>query len=186
MSYLDLINDFWQKHAKYGFSTLEITLYFWFLNEFNRLFWAEILVVNSTTIINTFNIHRNTLHNSLCWLGECTALNFDRKNGSKYIEVYLKKPAQGQKKPAQSKEQVSKAAQKPAQQHTIIEVQVDAKPAQSKEQVLNHTLYNNKNKDIRYINNNIDNSNYIYRKPARARTAEREILKEIALKNINQ
>lgn len=52
MSYLDLINNFWQKDIEYGFSEKEIALYFYLLNVCNSIGWKNPFgLSNSLTVI---------------------------------------------------------------------------------------------------------------------------------------
>ena len=131
MKYIDYINRFWQVCKSTAFTGIEIAVFFYILNVFNKSRWGRGVCLNSADIVAFFGIHRNTLHDILLKIDNFTDVKVERVSGSKWINFTLK--------PATENVQVEKVAHKAAH-----------KPATENVQVFSRE-YN-----INYINKNIN------------------------------
>lgn len=138
MKYIDYINRFWYVCKTITFTGIEIAVFFYILNEFNKSRWGRGVRLNSADIVAFFGIHRNTLHDILEKIDNFTDVKVERVSGSKWINFTLK--------PAIEKVQVEKPAQKAAHRPAIEKVQVS-----SREYNINYINKNiiNKDKDIK-------------------------------------
>ena len=138
MKYIDYINRFWYVCKNITFTGIEIAVFFYILNEFNKSRWGRGVRLNSADIVAFFGIHRHTLRNILEKIDNFTDVKVERVNGSKWINFTLK--------PAIENVQVEKAVQKAVQRPTIENVQVS-----SREYNINYINKNiiNKDKDIK-------------------------------------
>ena len=138
MKYIDYINRFWYVCKTITFTGIEIAVFFYILNEFNKSRWGRGVRLSSADIVGFFGIHRHTLRSILDKIDNFTDVKVERVNGSKWINFTLK--------PAIQNVQVEKPVQKAVQQPTIQNVQVP-----SREYNINYINKKiiNKDKDIK-------------------------------------
>ncbi len=138
MKYIDYINRFWYTCKTITFTGIEIAVFFYILNEFNKSRWGRGVRLTSADITAFFGIHRHTLSSILDKIDNFTDVKVERVNGSKWINFTLK--------PAIENVQVKKPVQKAVQQPAIENVQVS-----SREYNINYINKNiiNKDKDIK-------------------------------------
>lgn len=85
MNYIELINNFWQIHDEYTFSTTEISLFFYLLKINNQCGWKPTFRRNNTKVQADLGISYNTLKTARINLQDKNIINFTSKNG--YSEV---------------------------------------------------------------------------------------------------
>lgn len=177
MKYIDYINRFWYVCKTITFTGIEIAVFFYILNEFNKSRWGSGVRLNSADIVAFFGIHRHTLRNILDKIDNFTDVKVERVNGSKWINFTLK--------PAIENVQVKKPVQKAVQRPAIENVQVS-----SREYNINYINKNiiNKDKDIKdkeKINKkeNLKIEKHIENDPIELQKTMRNIYEKLTLTN---
>ena len=146
MKYIDYINRFWYVCKTITFTGIEIAVFFYILNEFNKSWWGRGVRLSSADIVGFFGIHRHTLRSILDKIDNFTDVKVERVNGSKWINFTLK--------PAIQNIQVEKAVQQPAIQNIQVE-----KPVQKAVQqpAIENVQVPSREYNINYINKKIIN-----------------------------
>jgi len=84
MTYLDLINSFWKQQRSQAFTTTEIALFFYLLNEANSNLWTEYFSVSTNLICSELEISKPTFIKARNKLKQKSCIDFyEGKRNSK-------------------------------------------------------------------------------------------------------
>jgi hypothetical protein len=90
MTYLDLINQFWQKDLEYSFSSTEVDVYFRLLDHCNKLGWKSPFNLSVEKLMAQMGLHtKKPLDTARKRLRDTGLLNFENGNGRGCTNKYV-------------------------------------------------------------------------------------------------
>ena len=90
ISYIDLINGFWDKDIEYGFSPVATKMYFALLDTCNRLGWKNPFKLTNSRLSHVVKCTENSIINSRVSLAKADLISFKKGYKSKCCIYYLK------------------------------------------------------------------------------------------------
>ena len=90
ISYIDLINGFWDKDIEYGFSPVATKMYFALLDTCNRLGWKNPFKLTNSRLSHVVKCSENSIINSRFSLAKANLISFKKGYKSKCCIYYIK------------------------------------------------------------------------------------------------
>lgn len=88
MTYIELINDFWQKDIEYAFSDKEIALYFYLLKTCNSIGWKNPFGLSNSITAVKFNWGKQAFDTAKLNLQKAGLIDFKGSHGRGKVYQY--------------------------------------------------------------------------------------------------